>query len=140
MIYTQIKFDTNLYWQAVRMREIELRLPLSMRYTAENIASEENEFIFCAIENEKVIASCQFIIEHGKAKMRQVSTKKSYQGNGIGRELFLVAEKYLKENKITEIYCHARATAIPFYLGLGFEIYSEEFEEVGIPHVKMRKS
>ncbi len=121
------------------MREIELRLPLGMRYTAENLNSEETECIFCAIDNEKVIASCQFILENKKAKMRQVATKKSYQGKGIGSELYLVAEKYLIDNKMTEIYCHARISAIQFYIGLGFEIYSEEFVEVGIPHVKMRK-
>jgi predicted GNAT family N-acyltransferase len=121
------------------MREIELRLPLNMRYTSESLASEENEWIFCALENEKVIASCQFIIENGKAKMRQVATKKSYQGKGIGRDLFLFIEKKINEMNISEIYCHARVTAVPFYLGLGFEIYSDEFEEVGIPHVKMRK-
>lgn len=122
------------------MREIELRLPLHMRYSSDNLASEENELIFCAIENEKIIASCQFIVADNKAKMRQVATKKSYQGKGIGRELFLEAEKHFRNNKITEIYCHARVSAVPFYLGLGFEVYSEEFLEVGIEHVKMRKN
>lgn len=121
------------------MRETELRLPLGMRYSADSLASEENELIFCAINSEKIIASCQFIVENEKAKMRQVATKKSMQGKGIGRDLFLFTENYFIENNITEIYCHARVSAIPFYLGLGFEVYSGQFDEVGIPHVKMRK-
>jgi predicted GNAT family N-acyltransferase len=140
LLYTQIKFDTNQYWQAVRMREVELRLPLGMRYTAEALASEESEIVFCAIENEKIVASCQFIIENNKAKMRQVATKKSEQGKGIGRDLFLYSMDWFNKNgyDMTEVYCHARVSAVPFYLGLGFEIYSEAFEEVGISHVKMR--
>jgi predicted GNAT family N-acyltransferase len=139
LIYKQIKFDTQHYWQAVRMREIELRLPLGMRYSSENLTSEENELIFIALDCDQVVASCQFIVENKNAKMRQVATKKSYQGQGIGRELFLYAENYFKQNQIEEIYCHARLTAAPFYLRLGFEVYSEMFLEVGLGHVKMRR-
>jgi predicted GNAT family N-acyltransferase len=34
---------------------------------------------------------------------------------------------------------HARETAVPFYLKLGYEVVGGQFEEVGIPHFKMEK-
>lgn len=37
------------------------------------------------------------------------------------------------------IYLHARAYAIPFYEGLGYHVFGEEFTEVGIPHRHMQK-
>jgi predicted GNAT family N-acyltransferase len=35
---------------------------------------------------------------------------------------------------------HARATAVPFYLRLGYTVVGEPFEEVGIPHRGMEKA
>ena len=71
--------------------------------------------------------------------MRQVATAKSFQGKGMGRDLYLFCERELKSEGISEIYCHARKSAIPFYEKMDFIIVSDEFIEVGIPHVKMKK-
>jgi len=139
ILLTEIKFDTKEYWYALRMREIELRLPIGMRYSTQDIEKEATERIFVAIAQNKIISTAQYIIAENRAKMRQVATKKLFQGQGIGRDLYHLSEKILAENKINEIYCHARLSAKDFYTKLGFEIYSEEFIEVGIPHVKMRK-
>ena len=38
----------------------------------------------------------------------------------------------------SEIALHARESAVPFYLALGYGLVGEPFEEVGIPHRKMR--
>lgn len=137
--FLKILFDSPQYWKLLRMREQVLRLPLSMRYVKADIEKEKDEIIYACELDGKIIASCQFILEGNKAKMRQVATVKSFQGQGIGRDLFLFCESELVKLGISEIYCHARASAIPFYEKMKFEIYSEVFEEVGIPHVKMKK-
>ena len=121
------------------MRELVLRVPLGMRYSKSEIAKEKNEWIFACEVEGKIVASCQFILEDGKAKMRQVATAKSFQGKGMGRDLYLFCERELKSEGISEIYCHARKSAIPFYEKMDFIIVSDEFIEVGIPHVKMKK-
>lgn len=136
---TTIIYDTEAYWKVLRMRELVLRLPLGLRYSAEDIKKEESESIFAFSRDNQIAASCQFIISGHTAKMRQVATAWAFQGQGIGRDLYLYCEEKLKKQGITEIYCHARKTAVPFYQKLKFAIVSEEFEEVGIPHVKMKK-
>jgi predicted GNAT family N-acyltransferase len=45
----------------------------------------------------------------------------------------------LKQKGIQKIYCHARASAVPFYENLGFQTVSDQFLEVNIPHFKMQK-
>jgi predicted GNAT family N-acyltransferase len=121
------------------MRELVLRLPLGLRYSAEDIKKEEGEFIFALKTDSKIVASCQFVISGQTAKMRQVATASAFQGHGFGSDLYLYCENHLKKHGIAEIYCHARKTAVPFYKKLKFEVISDEFEEVGIPHVKMKK-
>ena len=139
MNFSKIKFDSERYWDLLRMRELVLRVPLGMRYSKSEIAKEKNEWIFACEVEGKIVASCQFILEDGKAKMRQVATAKSFQGKGMGRDLYLFCERELKSEGISEIYCHARKSAIPFYEKMDFIIVSDEFIEVGIPHVKMKK-
>jgi predicted GNAT family N-acyltransferase len=121
------------------MRELVLRLPLGIRYNKTDIEREIDERIFACEIDDKIVASCQFIVKDGKAKMRQVATARPYQGKGIGRDLYLFSELELKSADVKEIFCHARKTAVSFYKKLGFNIVSEEFQEVGIPHLKMKK-
>lgn len=127
------------YWQLLRMRELVLRLPLGMRYSAHDIEKEKDEWIYACEVDGKIVASCQFILENKKAKMRQVATAVDFQGKGLGKELYLYCEEELKKQGVNEIYCHARKAAIPFYEKMDFKIASGEFQEVGIPHVIMKK-
>ncbi|MCE2962685.1 MAG: GNAT family N-acetyltransferase [Chitinophagales bacterium] len=140
MRFTKIIFDSVEYWQLLRMRELVLRLPLGMRYSAQDIEKEKDEWIYACEVDGKIVASCQFILENKKAKMRQVATAMNFQGKGFGKELYLHCEEELKKQGVNEIYCHARKSALVFYQKLGFKIVSEEFEEVGIPHYKMKKN
>ena len=136
----KINFDTMKYWEAVRLREVVLRLPLGMRFGAEELQKEKDELIICLFDDQRRIrATNQFILSDKRAKMRQVSTAMSCQGKGFGARLYSESEQLLKGEGIEEIYCHARCSAKDFYLKMGFEVYSEEFLEVGIPHIKMRK-
>lgn len=139
MTFYKIDYDSPAYWRTLRMRECVLRLPLGMRYTKVDIEKEKDECMYVAEENGKIIASCQFIMENTSAKMRQVATSKNSQGKGVGKALYQYCEAKLKQMGITEIYCHARWDARTFYEKLDFQVVSEVFEEVGIPHIKMKK-
>jgi predicted GNAT family N-acyltransferase len=37
------------------------------------------------------------------------------------------------------VWCHAQVSAAPFYVGLGYRIVGEVFEEAGIDHVRMER-
>lgn len=135
----KIDFDSLGYWGLVRLREIVLRLPLGMRFSKNELKKEEFELIFGLYINKKIVSCCQFIVENHIAKLRQVATAFKSQGLGYGEKLNIHTEMWLKSNEIHTIYCHARKNAVDFYLKMGYEVVSEPFEEVGLPHVKMMK-
>jgi ribosomal protein S18 acetylase RimI-like enzyme len=67
-----------------------------------------------------------------------MATIGSYRGRGIGNQLVNFAIVYLRGQKANYIWCNARKNAVKFYLNLGFEVVSPEFEVPGIgPHYAM---
>ena len=64
----------------------------------------------------------------------------NYQGKGYGALLVAAAENFAIEKGFSTMYCHARDTAVPFYLKLGYHKIGDVFEEVSIPHYEMEKS
>jgi predicted GNAT family N-acyltransferase len=73
-------------------------------------------------------------------KMRQVAVANELQRRGVGASMVRLAEEIAKNKHAKCMVLHARDTAIPFYLSMGYEIAGEGFMEVGIPHHAMRKS
>jgi predicted GNAT family N-acyltransferase len=72
------------------------------------------------------------------AKIERVAVISSYRGQGIGKQIMGRAIAFLKAQRILEIKINAQVHAKAFYEKLGFEQYSEEFDEAGIPHIEMR--
>lgn len=71
-------------------------------------------------------------------QLRGMATRLDYQGMGIGKQLLNFSIVYLRGQKINYIWCNARINALRFYLGLGFEIISDQFEIAGVgPHREM---
>ncbi|GGH15443.1 GNAT family N-acetyltransferase [Mucilaginibacter phyllosphaerae] len=75
----------------------------------------------------------------GKAyQLRGMATTEPYRGKGYGNMLVNFAITYLRGQKVNYIWCNARKVAVKFYLGVGFEVVSPEFEVPGIgPHYVM---
>jgi len=73
-------------------------------------------------------------------KMRQVAVTESERSQNVGSELVKYAEEYSKGNGNSTMILNARKTAVEFYEKLGYEKISEEFQEINIPHYKMRKN
>jgi predicted GNAT family N-acyltransferase len=139
MVIKQILYNSIDYWKIVQIREIVLRIPLRLRFSLAEIQAESQELIFGIQENNQWIGSCQYQILNDEAKMRQVAILNKYKRKGYGKQLVLASMEILKQKGIQKIYCHARATAVPFYENLGFQTVSEAFLEVHIPHFKMQK-
>lgn len=72
----------------------------------------------------------------GKAyQLRGMATLERYRCKGYGNMLVNFAITYLRGQKVNYMWCNARKKAVPFYLGVGFEIVSPEFDIPGIgPH------
>ncbi|MCR8561921.1 GNAT family N-acetyltransferase [Mucilaginibacter sp. BJC16-A38] len=71
-------------------------------------------------------------------QLRGMATIEKYRGRGLGNQLLNFAIVYLRGQKANYLWCNARKTALQFYLNMGFEIISAEFEVPGIgPHYVM---
>lgn len=71
-------------------------------------------------------------------QLRGMATLEDQQGKGIGNQLLNFAIVYLRGLKANYLWCNARKKACRFYLGIGFEFISEEFEIEGVgPHREM---
>lgn len=75
----------------------------------------------------------------GVAKPERVAVRKDYRGEGLGRVLMKAIESEAREQGCSRAVLHAQTAVEEFYRTLGYETVSDEFEEAGIPHVKMEK-
>ena len=87
-------------------------------------------------EQAVCIASC-YLQGHpdfkGKGyQLRGMATAPEFRGRGVGNQLLNFAVVYLRGQQADYLWCNARRTAYSFYLGLGFEFISPEFEIEGI--------
>jgi GNAT superfamily N-acetyltransferase len=71
-------------------------------------------------------------------QLRGMATVETYRGQGLGNQLLNFGLVYLRGLKVNYLWCNARKSAVQFYLNLGFEIISPEFEVPVIgPHYLM---
>lgn len=89
--------------------------------------------------NGVMIATCALVPENKDCRMRYVAVSNIIQSSGIGSKMLQFFENIAKDHGFKSIYCHARDTAINFYSKNGYKTEGEMFEQVTIPHIKMRK-
>ena len=145
MSQSRVKIETvahnsDDYWQALALRDLLLRAPLGLEFSDEDIAEEAEQVHVVAREKGEIVGTLLLRGDgEGVVHMRQVAVAQNRQGRGIGRDLVKFAEALVWAECGDEIYLHAREPVIPFYEALEYERVGEIFEEVGIPHQKMRK-
>ncbi|MCX6352315.1 MAG: GNAT family N-acetyltransferase [Bacteroidetes bacterium] len=129
------------YMESVALRYLVLRKPLGLDFSKEQLIAEDTDFHLAVYDDKEGLLACLILTPITKEiiKMRQVAVHPKLQGKGVGTALVKFSEQFSKENNYSEISLHARDTAVPFYLRMDYEIYDAPFEEVGIPHRKMRK-
>jgi len=140
---TQIKtfsYNSAEYQQALQLRDRVLRQPLGLKFTAAELQKDENDIHFGLFERDSILA-CLILTEtdNKRMKMRQVAVDDKHQGQGFGKKLNNAAEAYALNQGFNVMFCHARATAAPFYQKLGYHVVGEEFIEVNVPHYMMEK-
>ncbi|MGN6395620.1 MAG: GNAT family N-acetyltransferase [Mucilaginibacter sp.] len=71
-------------------------------------------------------------------QLRGMATVERHRGKGLGNQLLNFGIVYLRGQKASYLWCNARKKAVQFYLNMGFEVISPEFEVPAIgPHYVM---
>jgi predicted GNAT family N-acyltransferase len=136
-----IVHGTPEYAEMLALRRRILRTPLGLDFTPEQIAAEATDLHVVAYLSVRLVGCLVLTPEAGQTlHMRQVAVDSGVQGQGIGSALVAYAEHLAIERRYTRIELHARETAVPFYLKLGYEVCSEPYIEVTLPHRTMQRT
>jgi predicted GNAT family N-acyltransferase len=136
----EIQHGTSEYQNEIDLRDRILRKPLGLRFAQEDLLKESQDFHLGAFREDQLVGCLVLTPDNeGKIKMRQVAVDDSAQGLGVGRMLVEASEIKARSLGFSEMLLHARNTAVPFYLKLGYEVFGDPFVEVTVPHRKMRK-
>jgi len=71
-------------------------------------------------------------------KIGRVAVRREWRGTGVGGQIMRHLVNQATELGFEAVYLHAQTTATGFYRRLGFRAEGPVFDEVGIPHVRMR--
>lgn len=136
-----IPYGSKEYDATIELRYRILREPLGIGYAEWDRSQDVHDTHVAARLNDAIVG-CLVLTDPGSGilKMRAVAVDEAMQGKGIGRAMVEFSEIFARENGFETIKLSARVTAIPFYLNLGYEVISEEYEEVTIPHRMMAKA
>jgi predicted GNAT family N-acyltransferase len=103
----------------------------------DGLDEEANHYIY--YEAGKAVGTARVRYIEGAAKIERVATLKSYRGKELGRALmnFILAD--LKRLGVRKVVLESQTYIEGFYKSLGFSRVGEEFEDAGMPHIKMVK-
>lgn len=124
----------------MKLRLAILRKPLGLGFSDAELAAESDSIHLGCWQGERLLGC--LVLKPGpgsQLRMRQVAVNPGHQGQGIGRELVGFCEEVASQRGFREIVLHARESCLAFYLKLEYSAEGERFEELGIPHVQMRK-
>lgn len=133
-------FGSAVQLQSLALRYEVLRKPLGLHFDPAELRAEHSE-IHVVHLHDNLVTGCMLLkpVNADILKMRQVAVSQEFQKQGIGAKMVQFAEEYASQNGYKTIELHARASAVPFYLGLQYHCIGDEFLEVEIPHFKMEK-
>ena len=136
----RITIDNPLYQAERELRNKILLRPIGIPdYSWE--MHDRQSWHFVVLDRDRLIG-CVVLVPldeiDRKAQLIQMAVDESMQGKGIGTKLVLELLKFAKDRGLTELTCHARQKAVPFYRKFQFEVYNEPFEEVGLIHRHMK--
>lgn len=137
--FKEITHRSAAWTDAVRLREKILREPLGSSFTHQELEEEKYHFQIAGFLDNIIIATAVLVPEGDEMKMQRVVVTENLRSLNIGSEMMTFCEKFASEKNFKVIYCHARDTAVNFYIKNGYNGIGDYFDEDGIPHLKMRK-
>ena len=136
----EVEFGSENYRKFLDLRFEELRRPLGMAWSLDELQADEDDRHFGLFGGGGLLGTLVAReLGGGIAKLRQIAVTGARQGEGLGRRLMDAVEARLALDGIELCELNSRVTVAVFYEKTGYARVGEVFEEIGIPHVKMRK-
>jgi predicted GNAT family N-acyltransferase len=139
MTFKEIKYKSQDWTNAVRLREKILREPLGSTFTDEELEEEKSHIQIAGFLDNELVATAVLVAEGQEMKMQRVVVLETLRSKNIGSKMMRFCEKLAIERNFEVMYCHARDSAVNFYSKNHYEKEGDYFDEDGIPHLKMRK-
>ena len=140
LIVKQVSYNSSDYQEMLNLRNEVLRKPLGLQLDISKLSNEDSDYLIAGFEDE-IMVGCLILSPQNATivKLRQMAVKEVFQGHGFGRQIVAWAEAFAVNLGFASMEMHARKYAVPFYSKQGYECFGDEFLEVGIPHLKMKK-
>lgn len=138
--FKMVAHESKDWIEAVKLREEILRKPLGSFFTESELREEKKHLHVVGKIDGKIIATAVLVPENEKIKMQRVVVSDELRGLNIGSKMMTFCESYIVKAGFNQIYCHARNSAVNFYLRNAYQAEDDYFDEDGIPHLKMKKS
>jgi len=138
--YERIETDSPLYQAERDLRNELLLRPIGLPDSAWEMHDHES-YHFVAVENKEVLGCVvlhPLVPEQQQVQLLQMAVVEQSRGRGVGRGLVEALITFARSEGYKEIICHARENAVGFYERIGFVVYGDEFEEVGVRHRHMK--
>lgn len=138
-ISKEIANKSPLWIQAVILREKILREPLGSAFTEDELEAEKDHFQIAGFWDDALIATAVLVPEGDEMKMQRVVVSETQRNLNIGSQMMVFCEQFASDRHFKRMYCHARNTAVNFYIKNAYTGMGDYFDEDGIPHLKMIK-
>ncbi|OLF53245.1 GNAT family N-acetyltransferase [Pseudomonas chlororaphis] len=117
-----------------RIREAVFIIEQSVPPELEWDADDDGALHFLALEGDFPIGTARLL---PVGEVGRVSVLKDWRGLKVGDALMQAVIGEAEKRGLKQLMLSAQVQATAFYERLGFRVVSEEFLEVGIPHVDM---
>tara|TARA_Y100000996_G_scaffold332525_1_gene268824 strand:- start:789 stop:1238 length:450 start_codon:yes stop_codon:yes gene_type:complete len=118
--------DFNLYYD---FRWRELRKPLGQVKGSERDDLEKQSYHLMVVDGSKIlgVGRVHFVVNNltKKAQIRYMAIDQKIQKRGYGSLLLKELENIAIKNNVSDIFLHARESAIPFYIRNGYSKIKE---------------
>ncbi|TIB77212.1 hypothetical protein E3Q23_01436 [Wallemia mellicola] len=94
------------------------------------------EHIVIFVEN-KPAGTIRLVEKSGKGKLTRLAVLKEYRNLKLGGHLIKALIDKAKERGYKEILCHSQIPVVGLYQKYGFEVFGDEFDEDGAPHLPL---
>ena len=118
------------YWETVALRDEELRKPLGLEFSLDQLLAETEDFHLVSLAENKMVACLVLTpLPENRIKMRQVAVHSDWQFKGVGSGIVEFSEEFAKERGFELMELAARSVVVEFYQKLNYDVIGDEFTE-----------